>query len=149
MKKLIFILPILLLFLSVANGQIYDQGIFGTATASTFYDTCGVGTDSLVSLEKYHAWRAMRGSLTLHGKCWILSGQVRTFTATLFPLYASDEEYGPNKISLGTITVTDSVTWAFNVSGNTAWHLMKGYFVSFVPDSTTSSTRFKAGELYK
>lgn len=148
MRRIIVL--ILLIIPILVSAQIYDRGIYYANTDSnSVVDTLAVSDDSLSTVVYWSGWRSMRGSLTIYGEAWLLSGGTRTLTVNLKHL----NDINPNDLgtsqTLGTIVVADSTKYEYNVSGQSWWHLAKGYEISFVPDSTTSQVRIKGKELAK
>jgi len=143
MKRFIILIIIFLIMLPLlAFSQQHDRGIF---TNNAQYDTLGSSDDSLEATVNWSSWSSMKGSLKIWGKAWLLSGASRTVTVNFRMLNATGIA-GDNH-SLGDISLTDSSTFEFNVANETWWNVCKGYEVSFVPDATGSSVRFKAREL--
>jgi hypothetical protein len=147
MKK--FFILFLVILPIIGFSQVYDRGIFYVNTDSNAVnDTLAISGDSLETVVYWPGWRSMRGSLTLHGEVYILSGNSpRTITVHIWPLHDTEPNDLGTMQTLGTITVTDSIEFEYNVAGESWWQFMKGYQVSFVPDSTTSQIRHKVKEL--
>jgi len=146
-KKLI----LLLIFLPIlAHAQAYDRGVFGTESVIAEYDTLGASDDSVASRIVY--WRgnqSMRGSLTVWGKMWLLSGDARTMTVKFSPLYENSTSSLGAQQTLGTVTVTDSANYEYNVAGQSWWRYCIGYKLDYVPDATGSQIRIRGRELAK
>lgn len=151
-KKLFFIL----IFLSLSGlsfSQAYDRGIFGTSSSFVEEDTLGASDDSLTSREVFWpGYRSMRGSFTIYGKAWLLSGSSVNIAPKIKLMtdnYSSPKTYSAQQSLGDSITVADSTEINFNVSGETWWQYCKGFEVSLVPAATGSQVRFKLKEMVK
>ena len=116
-----------------ADAQMYDRGLFGTSTLWIEDDTLAVSADSLETKTFTWAWRSVRGSSLVYGKMWVLTGKVRTITVKFTPYYPDGTLSGTMR-TLGTVTVTDSVKYEYQLANEDWWGICAGGKVSFVPD---------------
>lgn len=152
MKRAILMVMI---FAAIAVGQSYEWGVFGTSTAIEDTANCTVGTDSVQSrLVTWPGWFRMIGNHTLSGRLKILSGNTpRTFTVKYQHYFGSvtttDTDDLGSQHTLGTVTVSDSIKYEYNIPGQTWDKYAKGFMLTFVPDSTTSATEIKCTSMAK
>lgn len=146
MKRIILMV---MLFAAIAFGQSYEWGVFGTSSAIEDTVNCTVGTDSVQSrLVVWPGYFRMVGNHTVYGRLKILSGNTpRVFTIKYQHYFGSvtttDTDDLGAQHTLGTKTVTDSVKFEYNIPGQTWDKYSRGFMLTFVPDSTTSSTEVK------
>jgi hypothetical protein len=146
MKYFLLISSLIFILSSSLLGQARDRSIW---TGGTTYDTCAVSDDSVSATVTWNSWETMRGGLKLWGWLYHISGDDTTIFTVNFRMLNNPGETG-YKHNLGTVTViADSAKWEFNVATESWWNVCQGYNVTFVPDSTTSSTGIKARELAK
>ncbi len=147
-KQLLFML---LLLPILAISQVQENGLFLHPTSGqiTYYDSLGTSDDSLISRSvSWPSWGSMKGGLTINGKMWMQSGTQKTMTIKLTPIL-SGGELGYAR-TLGTRTVpasADSVSYQYNISGESWWLNCKGFKVSYTPSATGSLIKIKGGQL--
>lgn len=143
------------MFAVIANAQINDQGIFGTQSTPVNYDTLATDADTLASRVVYwNGWRSKRGSLSIYGKFWMLSGTSKTITVKWAPLlrYASASDYhldddAASWQTLGTKTFSDSVKYNYVVSAQSYWQFLKGFQLLYIVSAQGSQIRAEGREL--
>ena len=147
--KRVFIILAVVLIAGSAQAQIYNIGIFGTDAAQANLDTLASADSVLTSrdINWSTGWKAMLGSFRAYGYVKKLAGDNQTMTVSFLPLLDTDF-FSPDTITLGTIALTDSTAFDYDVSGESAWGLCQGgKFIFTFPLSGTQAKiygRYKA-----
>lgn len=153
MKNIFNVLLVLILItISPLFSQVQDEPLFGTFANPVDIDTITITSDTLYSRPIIFAdLNNMEGSLSISGYIKRISGTDTLFYCELRMI--PDVTFGQLDYdiwrSLGSISLSDSTRYYFNVANYDWWSISHGYQVRFYPVYPSGTFKIKARGLSK